>query len=99
MYQKAKQYGNIMGESSPQATNCCYAKVFDDNTRSRKGLEKLGFRQLPFVVAPPNESEVIYYLGADKSESVLFGGLEQLFAAQQADIRLTGIIDWQLGLI
>jgi RimJ/RimL family protein N-acetyltransferase len=78
--------------------SCCYAKVYAHNTPSHKGMSKLGFRQLPFSVEPPYDNEVLYYLGADKSEQTLFEELEQLFNDQQCSLQLTGALARHLGL-
>lgn len=40
----------------------CYAKVFDDNHRSQRGLEKLGFRALGVRGIPPFDGEMFYRL-------------------------------------
>jgi len=44
----------------------CHAKVFDGNRRSRRALEKLGFRALPVRGIPPFDGETFYRLGLDR---------------------------------
>jgi RimJ/RimL family protein N-acetyltransferase len=52
----------IMGMS------CCYAKVFEHNFASQKAMNKMGFTALPFKVAAPNENQIYFYRGPQKSE-------------------------------
>lgn len=46
----------------------CYAKVFDDNIASQQAMKKIGFYQLPFKVAAPQQNELYFYLGAEQEQ-------------------------------
>lgn len=49
--------------SSTWGIEKCYAKVFQGNEASRRGLQKLGFNELPIRAAEPFENELYYCLG------------------------------------
>jgi RimJ/RimL family protein N-acetyltransferase len=42
---------------------CCYTKVYGNNTRSRKALEKIGFEDLGICAAEPNNDQLFYRFG------------------------------------
>lgn len=58
----------------------CYAKVFEDNQSSRRGLKKLGFTELPIRAAEPYADEVYYCLGDTSDMDVL---TEDMYAFYQ----------------
>lgn len=70
----------------------CHAKVFDDNRRSRRALEKLGFRALPVRGIPPFDGETFYRLGldgeADAEPAQAVEELRLLLEAMDAETRL-----------
>lgn len=66
----------------------CYAKVFEDNTPSRRALEKLGFDALDFCPAPPNAHEVLYRLGPPQSREDSVEELRTLFERMGTDTRI-----------
>jgi len=66
----------------------CYAKVFEDNTPSRRALEKLGFDALDFCPAPPNAHEVLYRSGLPQCREDSVEELRTLFERMGADTRI-----------
>ena len=66
----------------------CYAKVFEDNLRSRRALEKLGFEALDFCPAPPNADEMFYRLGPAQSRHGSVEELRALFDRMGSDTRI-----------
>lgn len=66
----------------------CYAKVFDYNLPSQKALSKLGFNPLPFKLAAPNQTQIYFYRGEEKSLQQLAPELERLMRFTDVDNRL-----------
>ncbi|WP_018693808.1 GNAT family N-acetyltransferase [Algicola sagamiensis] len=58
---------------------CCYAKVYEENTPSHRALAKLGFTELPFVMTGPEGIEVLYYLGPLQSTDRLLSQAATMF--------------------
>lgn len=66
----------------------CYAKVFHDNTASRRALEKLGFDALDICPAPPNADEMFYRWGGAQSREDSVEELRTLFERMGAETRV-----------
>ena len=66
----------------------CYAKVFHDNTASRRALEKLGFDALDICPAPPNADEMFYRFGSAQSRENSVVELRTLFERMGAETRV-----------
>lgn len=75
----------------------CYAKVFKNNKKSQKALSKLGFQQLPFVVAVPHENELYYYAGEEKSAKENARELHYLLLDMQSDNDIDVPISWKMA--
>lgn len=75
---------------------CCYTRVYKNNTPSKKALEKLNFRPLPFKVVAPCEAEneeeyeeeYIYYWGDQKTDRLLFLEINQFFIDTDSELRV-----------
>ena len=66
----------------------CYAKVFHDNTASRRALEKLGFDALDICPAPPDADEMFYRFGSAQSREDNVEELRTLFERMGAETRV-----------
>ncbi len=66
----------------------CYAKVFEDNTRSQRVLERLGFQALDICPSPPDEAERFYRLGPPQMRERTVEDLHELFARMRSDTRV-----------
>lgn len=76
---------------------CCYAKVFKDNQRSRRGLEKVGFQQLQVSALPPNDSECFYRFGDTESAQLSVHELQTLLNYMGSSTRLMAIVGAQMN--
>ena len=70
------------------AMSACYAKVFEDNTPSRRALEKLGFEALDFRPAPPNADEMFYRLGSAQQRKRSVEELRTMFERMGSETRI-----------
>lgn len=70
------------------AMGCCYAKVFDYNLPSQKAMSKMGFKPLPFKLAPPNQSQLYFYRGPERPLEFLKEQLAQLMRYTDVDNQL-----------
>jgi RimJ/RimL family protein N-acetyltransferase len=59
----------------------CYAKVYDDNTPSRRALEKLGFADIVVSAVAPDEREMFYRRGLPATRQQIAAELHWLMAA------------------
>lgn len=66
---------------------CCYAKVYDYNTPSRRALEKLGFEDLGICGAVPDDNQLFYRYGESRPMDVVVNELHLLLACMESDTR------------
>lgn len=66
----------------------CYAKVFEHNVPSRRGLARLGFEALDFRPAPPHDDELLYRLGPPQGRWDSAEALHELFARMGSQTRV-----------
>ena len=66
---------------------CCYAKVYDHNLRSRRGLEKMGFADLGIRGAGEDCNQVFYRRGPTQARRRIVGELHWLLACMDARVR------------
>lgn len=66
---------------------CCYAKVYDHNLRSRRGLEKMGFAELGIRGAGEDCNQVFYRRGPAQAHRRIVGELHWLLACMDAQVR------------
>jgi RimJ/RimL family protein N-acetyltransferase len=69
-------------------TRACYAKVFEHNAPSRRALEKLGFAELDFRPAPPDDDELLYRCGPLQPRDRNVADLRDLFERMQSGTRI-----------
>lgn len=67
---------------------CCYAKVYDYNLPSQKAMSKMGFKPLPFKIAPPNQNQFYFYRGPQISEAKQLKELTHLMSHTDVGNRL-----------
>ncbi len=66
---------------------CCYAKVYDHNLRSRRGLEKMGFADLDIRGAGEDCNQVFYRRGPAQARRRIVGELHWLLECMDAQVR------------
>jgi RimJ/RimL family protein N-acetyltransferase len=66
---------------------CCYTKVYDYNTPSRKGLEKIGFEYLGICAVAPNDNQLFYRLGEKDARASTVAELHALMDYLDSDSR------------
>ena len=66
----------------------CYAKVFEDNTPSRRALTRMGFDALDFRPAPPHHDEMLYRLGPPQARWHSVEALRGLFERMGSETRV-----------
>lgn len=66
---------------------CCYAKVYDHNLRSRRGLEKMGFGDLGMRGAGEDCNQVFYRCGPVQSHRRVANELHWLLERMDAQVR------------
>lgn len=66
---------------------CCYAKVYDHNLRSRRGLQKMGFADLGIRGAGEDCNQVFYRRGPTQARRRIVGELHWLLACMDAQVR------------
>lgn len=65
----------------------CYAKVYEDNTPSRRALEKLGFEDIQVCAVAPDNAEVFYRRGPLADRGRIAEELHWLLAAMNSGTR------------
>ena len=65
--------------------DCCYAKVYQDNTPSQKAMAKIGFSELTIKAQPPYDNEIYYYRGPKRSRWESYCELDWLIKMQCSD--------------
>jgi len=65
----------------------CYAKVYEDNTPSRRALEKLGFEDIKVCAVAPDNDEVFYRRGPLADRGRIAEELHWLLAAMNSGTR------------
>lgn len=71
----------------------CYAKVFEYNRASQRGLEKLGFERLAVSAAPPHDDEFFYRWGCPSTHDETVRELKRLMLLMGSDI---GIVSFDM---
>lgn len=71
-----------------QGMRACYAKVFEDNTPSRRALARLGFEALDFRAAPPHDDELLYRSGPPQGRRDTVESLRRLLARMGSETRV-----------
>lgn len=66
----------------------CYAKVFEYNRASQRGLEKLGFERLMVSALPPHDDELFYRYGHPAGHDEAVRELKQLTKLMGSDIAI-----------
>ena len=66
----------------------CYAKVFEYNRASQRGLEKLGFEKLTVGAAPPHDDELFYRWGCPVAHEEAVRELKRLMRLMGSDIKI-----------
>jgi len=66
---------------------CCYAKVFDHNIRSRRGLEKMGFADLGIRGAAEHSDQLFYRRGQAQARRRIVSELDWLLDRMDAQVR------------
>ncbi|RDU94727.1 GNAT family N-acetyltransferase [Trinickia dinghuensis] len=66
---------------------CCYAKVYDYNTPSRKALEKMGFLDTGIRAAAPNNDQMFYRLGPGEAMAHITTELHALLQYMNSDVQ------------
>ncbi len=75
----------------------CYAKVFEYNRASQRGLEKLGFEKLVVSAAPPHDDELFYRWGHPVAHDETVRELKRLMQSMESDIKITSFDVQALG--
>lgn len=70
---------------------CCYAKVYDHNLRSRRGLEKMGFADLGMRGAGEDCNQLFYRRGPARARRDLARELHWLLERMDAQVRAAPI--------
>lgn len=65
----------------------CYAKVYEDNTPSRRALEKLGFEDIQVSAVAPDDNEMFYRRGPFTDRRRIAEELHWLMAAMNSSTR------------
>ena len=78
----------LLDAATSREMSVCYAKVFNDNARSRQGLAKLGFVPLDVQAIPPHEDEIFYRMGVDVDEVQAAAELDWLLRQMDSEVRL-----------
>jgi len=83
---RAGQLLLAMGERA-FGLRCCYAKAFDYNLRSRRGLEKMGFVDLGMRGAGDDRNQVFYRRGPAQGRARTVDELHRLLDSMDASVR------------
>lgn len=83
---RAGQLLLALGERA-NGLRCCYAKAFDYNLRSRRGLEKIGFTDLGMRGAGDDCNQVFYRRGPPQARGRSVDELHQLLDSMDASVR------------
>ena len=67
---------------------CCYAKVFKNNVASQKAMGKMGFKPVPFRIDHPNDDQMYFYRGEQKSSEIWLQELVNLAAITDIDSKI-----------
>lgn len=66
---------------------CCYAKVYEYNTPSRRALEKLDFEDLEIRGAAPDDDQLFYRRGEEQPVESMVNELHLLLMRMKSDTR------------
>ena len=71
--------------------HCCYAKVFEYNTPSRRALQKLGFAYLGICGAAPDDNQLFYRWGDAQSADKTIHELHVLLDRMDSDTKAAAV--------